>query len=123
MSEPPNLPRARHEPDDVTTRFGVLWFGGIAIALGIVIGIAIALFPGTLSERLIGTLPNFPAPTLQSSPRADTAQFRREQMERLNSIGWIDRDKGVVHIPIADAMHKVVQIGIPGWPTPNEARK
>lgn len=123
MSEPPNLPRARHEPDDVTIRFGILWFGGIAIALGVVIAIAIALFPSTPSQRAVGTLPNFPPPALQSSPRADMAQFRRAELERLNSTGWIDRDKGLVHIPIADAMRKVAEEGIPGWPTPNEARK
>jgi len=116
MAEPPNLPR--------TIRFGILWFAGIAITLGAVVGVATALFPGTLSGRMSGLPPpKFPPPTLQASPRADMARFLRAELERLNSTGWIDRDRGIVHIPIADAMRKVADEGIPGWTTPKEARK
>lgn len=127
MSEPPNLPRARHEPSDVTFRFGALWFGGIAVALGAVIVIAMALFPATRAQHTVSMpVPHFPAPTLQSSPRADMAEFLRAELERLNSFGWVDREKGIVHIPIDQAMRKVVTQGIPGWPAPaapEEARR
>lgn len=123
MPEPSNLPRARHEAEDVTIRFGILWFAGLAVALGVVIAVAIMLFPNTVSERVGPRLPNFPTPALQASPRADMARFLHAELERLNSTGWVDRDKGIVHIPIADAMRKVAQGGIPGWPTPQEPRK
>ena len=32
------------------------------------------------------------------------AQKRLQQMERLRSFGWVDREAGVAHIPIDDAM-------------------
>lgn len=118
MSEPPNLPRPRHEPSDVTFEFGVLWFGGIAVTLGAVIGLAMALFPGTRTQHTVSMpVPQFPAPTLRSSPRADMVEFLRAELARLNSTGWVDRGKGIVHIPIDDAMRKVADEGIPGWPT------
>ena len=119
MAEPPNLPHARREPDDVTIRFGLFWFCGIALALGVVIGIAMILFPSTPAQQAITMpVPQFPAPVLQSSPRAEMATFLRAELARLNSLGWVDRDKGVVHIPIAAAMRKVATEGIPGWPAP-----
>jgi len=122
MSEPKNLPTARHEPSDVTIRFGIAWFGGIVVALGLVI--AMALFPQTRSRHMVGMpVPNFPAPALQSSPRADMAAFLQAELTRLNGTGWVDRAHGIVHIPIADAMRRVAEDGIAGWPTPREARR
>ena len=32
------------------------------------------------------------------------AQKRLQQMERLRSYGWVDREAGVAHIPIDEAM-------------------
>lgn len=57
-----------------------------------------------------------PAPLLQVDPRSDLAAFRNEESARLNSYGWVDRSKGVVHIPIARAMAEIVDKGIPGFP-------
>lgn len=68
-------------------------------------------------------VPNFPAPALQSSPRADMAAFLQAELTRLNGTGWVDRAHGIVHIPIADAMRRVAEDGIAGWPTPREARR
>lgn len=44
------------------------------------------------------------APTLQIDPQADLEDLRRRAAERLGSSGWIDRDRGIAHIPIEDAM-------------------
>jgi hypothetical protein len=62
------------------------------------------------------SLPAVVAPALQISPRADMARFRAEEEAELSSYGWVDRDRGVVRIPIDQAMEKVVRQGIPGWP-------
>jgi hypothetical protein len=48
------------------------------------------------------------------------ARFYAEEMQRLNGTGWIDKTKGTVHIPIATAMRKITEEGIPGWPAPQE---
>ncbi len=39
---------------------------------------------------------------------------RAQQLERLGSYGWIDRQAGVAHIPIEEAMRLVVQGVRPG---------
>ena len=87
---------ARHEPTDVGARF--IWIG-VALLLA-----------------------QYPNPQLQPSPSKDMAKFYAEEMRWLNSTGWVDKTRAIVHIPIADAMTKVVQEGIPGWPTPQEKR-
>ena len=37
------------------------------------------------------------------------AQKRLQQMDRLNSYGWLDRQAGIVHIPVDVAMDMLVQ--------------
>ena len=36
------------------------------------------------------------------------AQKRLRQMERLDSYGWVDRETGVAHIPVSEAMKMLV---------------
>jgi hypothetical protein len=75
------------------------------------------LYPrASLDRKLEQPLPLYPAPRLQSDPAADMTDFRNREIERLDSVGWSDRDKRIVHIPIALAMQKLVEEGIPAWP-------
>lgn len=39
----------------------------------------------------------------------EPAEWRRQQVERLHSFGWVDRKAGVVHVPIGDAMARVAR--------------
>lgn len=59
---------------------------------------------------------NPPAPQLQTDPQEDLRKFRAEEEARLHSYGWVDRSKGIVHIPIDQAMKEVAQKGIEGFP-------
>lgn len=59
---------------------------------------------------------NPPAPQLQTDPQEDLRKFRAEEEARLNSYGWVDRSKGIVHIPIDQAMKDVIRKGIDGFP-------
>ena len=34
--------------------------------------------------------------------------YRREQMQRLNSYGWVDPAKGTIHVPIERAIEQVL---------------
>jgi hypothetical protein len=117
------IPDARHEESDVGE--GFIW-GAVALLLGSLVAIMLLvawLFPQSLPDRTIQLpLPVYPSPRLQPSPRADMQRFYSEEMQRLNSTGWVDKANGVVHIPIADAMHKVAQEGIPGWPLAPETQ-
>ena len=113
------VPDARHEPTDVGERF--VW-GAFSLLLGSLVAIALLVFwlyPGATTDRTIRLpTPVYPDPRLQPSPRGDMQAFYGEEMRRLNGVGWVDQAHGVVHIPIADAMRRIAQQGIPGWPTP-----
>jgi hypothetical protein len=111
------VPDAGHEPTDVGE--GFVW-GAFSLLLGSLVAITLVilwLFPNSTLDRTI-TLPTpvYPDPRLQPSPRDDMQAFYREEIQRLNSLGWIDQGHGIVHIPITDAMRRIAQQGIPDWP-------
>lgn len=58
-------------------------------------------FEGVLSEPRTARL--------QASPDADLARMRAISKEGLNGYGWIDREAGIVRIPIERAMDLYVQ--------------
>jgi len=49
-----------------------------------------------------------PSPPLQSAPTLDLAALRAQKHAILNEYRWIDRDKGIVRIPIERAMSLLV---------------
>jgi hypothetical protein len=58
--------------------------------------------------------PRLPAgPRLQRFPANEIADFRQRESAELNSYGYIDRNAGTVHIPIAEAMRLVIERGLP----------
>ena len=95
----------------------VAWtYIGTAILLVVSAFVLIAAYPKALPDvgRTLRIAP--PGPRLQISPERDLEQFRADEEKRLNSYYWIDKQKGTVHIPIDEAMKKVVETGIPGFP-------
>ena len=58
----------------------------------------------------------FPHPQLQETPLLDLKAVRAEEDQVLNGYGWVDQPKGVVRIPIAQAMDLVVKKGLPVRP-------
>lgn len=54
-----------------------------------------------------------PVPRLQTNPAADYAALRRAQQARLDSFGWVDVGKGIVHLPIARAIDILLERGLP----------
>jgi hypothetical protein len=115
----PSRSTAHYEQRDVAPRL-VGWLAiGIAAFLLLTPLILMALYPGALRQRspqLPGTA--FPAPRLQVENAGELAALRRANDERLASFGWIDRPRGVVHLPIGRAMSLTVQRGLPEWPKP-----
>ena len=65
-----------------------------------------------LRQTLIEPPPPIPPePRLQVNPTEDWQTFRRQQQDLLNSYGWISREERRAHIPIEEAMEKVVMDG------------
>lgn len=50
-----------------------------------------------------------PEPRLQQFPREDIMNFRRGEEALLQHYGWVDRNAGIVHIPIQDAMRLTLE--------------
>jgi len=117
------IPAAQHEHIDIGSRFIWTAFAVLLISVAALVLIVLWLFPLSTTDRTLRLpLPSYPAPRLQQSPREDLAQFRAERLRALNSYGWVDQSKGVVHIPIDEAMRRVAQEGIAGWPAGQESK-
>jgi hypothetical protein len=54
-----------------------------------------------------------PEPRLQQFPRNEVHNFRVGEEQRLHSFGYVNKDAGVVHIPIEEAMRLTVERGLP----------
>jgi len=63
-----------------------------------------------------------PAPAVDEARKAERAKARAEltaaETEALNNVGWIDQTKGLVRLPIAEAMKLAEQ----EWQNPSQAR-
>lgn len=53
-----------------------------------------------------------PAPRLQQFPRNDLYEFRTGEESLLQGYGWMNRDAGVVHIPVDEAMRLTLERGL-----------
>jgi hypothetical protein len=54
-----------------------------------------------------------PEPRLQQFPRNEVYAFRSNENDRLTHYGYVNKDAGVVHIPIDEAMKLTIQRGLP----------
>ena len=109
------LPPPRREARDVGVRFALATAALVVTMLLGAGGMVAWIFPDSLRNPPL-PLPVAARPALQTSPPADMARLRADQLAVLNGTGWIDRDRGVIHIPIDLAIRKLVEEGIPDWP-------
>ncbi|UCI09674.1 hypothetical protein [Mesorhizobium sp. B1-1-8] len=100
----------------------LLAFGG-----GLLLFIALAAIGMKLAFNTKPTWLPLPAnvspenPDLQITPKQDLASLRAEADRQLKMLGWVDRNAGIAHIPIDDAMWAVVSNGLPDWSEPGAA--
>jgi hypothetical protein len=95
-----------HEPSDVSPRL-VAWLAG-----------GLAAFLVLTPFALLLVSPESASPRLQTDPAGDLRAFRQSEDARLSGFGWVDRDKGIVRMPIERAMGLIAERGMPGWPRP-----
>ncbi|HEX4667771.1 MAG TPA: hypothetical protein VH207_14335 [Chthoniobacterales bacterium] len=114
--------RGGHEGKDAD----VINLGMIAALLLLVIVICLLLCWGILHAfnrervakepprtRMIETTAKFPQPQLLTQPGNEWRQTRLAAETRLQTYGWVDRQAGVAHIPIAEAMKLLLERGLP----------
>ncbi len=120
------LPRAGHETTDANVG-GVFAFGA---ALAVVTAAAMLvtwLMFGYLRGHQAAVVPEYPLaaghenrlppePRLQTDPRGDLQRLRAQEDRTLTTYGWVDKNAGIVRIPIDRAMALVVARGLPARP-------
>jgi hypothetical protein len=113
-----NKHRAGFEETDVN----VVAVGKFGLALLLVTILAMALLVGVFNyfkaseggqAATVDPAKVFPHPQLEKTPILDLMAVRAAEEQVLNSYGWVDQQKGVVRIPIAQAMELVVKKGLP----------
>jgi len=116
-------PQVRHETSDVNIR-GVFGFAlGLTIAFAFIAVSVWVLFQYFAAREARVVAPTYPLaagasrlppePRLQTNPRQDLIDLRAREDEMLSSYGWVDKNAGVVRIPIEQAMKLTVQRGLP----------
>jgi hypothetical protein len=114
----------RHEKSDVNVRAILAVGAGLAAVTTVLAGVVWLLvlflarsaadnapreFP--LAAAHEQRLP--PEPRLQTDPREDLLTLRQDEERLLRSYGWVDKDAGVVRIPINEAMRLTLERGLP----------
>jgi hypothetical protein len=119
-----------HEESDVNIR-AILGFGVglivVAVAVHVLIFGLFAYFNGREGLKVPAEYPlaatqgprEPPEPRLQIDPRQDLADLRAKEDEVLGSYGWVDKNAGVVRIPIDAAMKLTLERGLPARTEPS----
>jgi hypothetical protein len=98
---------------------GIAW---IAAGLGLFVLAVPLLMPLIYPQSMQHVSPTAPpalsanAPELEIMPREDLQRLDRGEAQVDDGYGWADRDHGVLRIPVARAMERLLQNGLPGWP-------
>ncbi len=118
----PEQQNAKHETRDLDVPL-VTWF-----ALGLVVAVVVFFFATTALYRLfhrehpspfaasrIELQPRIiaPPPQLQADPTMDLTTFHAGENAKLHTYAWIDKNAGIIRIPIERAMDLIAQRGLP----------
>jgi len=114
-------PRRGHETRDMSVGAVALFAVGLTVALILVHFAASGMYQYFTSRPshyppgspLAVTNEPFTGPHLLVNQSLDMEEFRATEEAALHSYGWMDRDHGVVHIPIDCAIELLAQSGLP----------
>ena len=113
-----------HEASDVDIRPVLGFLAGLAIA-SVFISFLVWLLFGYFADREARAVtPDYPLaaqeenrlppePRLQTQPREDLRELRASEDGILTTYGWVDKNQGVVRIPIDQAMKMIAERGLP----------
>ena len=115
----PPSPSLGHETADVNVRAVGKFMMGLAavclISLTLLVGLA-KFFQSEQANpdaRKVDPVKLFPQPQLQRTPVLDLNAVRAEEDKLLNGYAWVDPQKGVVRIPIDQAIAVLAKRGMP----------
>jgi len=113
-----------HEERDVDIRPIFGFAAGLTFVVAFVCLAVWVLFQFYASRAAVKTTPQYPLaarqenrlppePRLQTNPRQDLSDLRTQEDRVLDSYGWVDKNAGVVRIPIDQAMRLTLERGLP----------
>ncbi len=117
-------PEVHHETSDINIR-AVFGFGVALVVVAAGIHFLIWLLFGYFTAREARRVPlaypmavsqgqrTPPEPRLQTTPREDLQELRASEDAALRSYGWVDKNAGIVRIPIDEAIRLTLQRGLP----------
>lgn len=116
-----------HEGSDVSIKSLGIFLATLAITMVITGAIVVWMFDLFLKEAEEADVPPSPlaqssepapppGPLLQVAERLDLRLHRESQEKLIHETAWIDRDRGVVRIPIERAIEITAEQGFPDWP-------
>ncbi|MFC3283519.1 hypothetical protein [Litchfieldella rifensis] len=109
-----------YEPRDAPARlpFWVIVFMVVFVPLGLLIVWALmsTLWPMAAEPESLFEEPRrgIQGPRLQENLARDYAAFRRDIERHLHTVGWANRDAGIVHLPIEQAKQLLLERGLSG---------
>src|SRR5262245_32546753 len=112
----------QHEESDVNVR-AIFAFAGALLVTALVIHVGVWFLFDAFAEREAAGAPRAPLavgqtrlppqPRLQVTPREDLREFRAGEDVRLNGYQWVNKEAGIVRIPIAEAIRLTLERGLP----------
>jgi hypothetical protein len=121
-TNPPLASSGRYERSDASPRSLVYFTLAMAAVLAVTCISLIWLFKhyektensgSFVAAPFAGVRPLPPPPRIQPNPAADMQSYLQSQQDLLNSYGWIDRQNGIVRLPIDRAMELLLERGLP----------
>jgi hypothetical protein len=117
-------PDVHHEESDVNI-VGIFMFGATLFAAIVIVSLIVGgLFKYLDTRERRQPAPEYPLaateenrlppePRLQTNPRQDLADLRAREEQALTGYAWVDRNAGLVRIPIDEAIKKTLERGLP----------
>lgn len=123
-------PGPGHETRDVqagpTFRAGLYILGAMFLTAVVVVPLfrllkrdeTAAQAPAATALKVDPGLLAAPGPRLLTAEPKTLAAFRSQEQEILTTYAWVEKDKGIVRIPVDEALRIVAEHGLPTFPAP-----
>lgn len=112
-------PKPGYETRGVSTKFIIISGAVLFLVMVLVLVAMRGMFdylrrpPGPPASVLSNARELPPGPQLQVDPRKQLRDYLANQKATLDSYGWVDRNEGIVRIPIERAMELLLKKGLP----------
>src|SRR5579883_2955256 len=105
----------RLEPDSTNPRLVLATAGTVLLLLAIAFSVILWFYKVEVPPRTAIVPKEFPSPRLIQDETDELRRVDAEQRARLEGYRWVDRDKGLIGVPIDEAMRMIAAKGANGY--------